>query len=466
MPQRGPAQPYDVDEFAAARAFVVEHVGSSFGTTFESVDGTKLVASENGSKWAVHMAPSQNGAISLLVNPSNGQFFESSPGHSGVLIVDPNADLVYGITNDRLSEIFAGQYPATHVQVVDSGGWRQLVIHQPQTVCSKVVPCDDPSFGSDRAKVGVSEDFVHLHCHSMYSLLDGAQTIEGMVARARANGQPGLALTDHGVMFGTYKFYNTCKDQGIKPILGVEAYLVDDVSKKYQDANGHTVRFEHHITLLAMNQTGWQNLCLLMSLACRDHMYYVPRIDHELLFKHSEGIICLTGCFKGPIAHYLQHYENPERPWMNRNPDLSRQWLKRYKEVFGDRLYGEAMNIDFHQYMRIVPELLQLFDDEGVPATITNDCHYERGEDRVLQVLLSAMSTSSVDSLAENDTGVYYIRERHEMLTGQFTAAMADRTCEIADRCNVDLDFTGYLFPQYKLEEDVDWAAYQEAGHD
>ena len=163
-------------------------------------------------------------------------------------------------------------------------------------------------------------------------MLDGASTIEGMVDQAVANGQPGLALTDHGFMFGTWKFYKECKKRGITPVLGCEFYLTDDVTKKYSH-EGKDRRFEYHQTVLAMNMTGYQNLCRLCTIACRDNFWYVPRIDHNTLFEYKEGLIVLSGCFKGPVAWHLQEFEQPidgtTLPhWYRTDPDYSREIIE------------------------------------------------------------------------------------------------------------------------------------------
>lgn len=228
-------------------------------------------------------------------------------------------------------------------------------------------------------KLATPENFVHLHNHSTYSLLDGASSIDRIAEMAVVNGQPAIALTDHGYMFGAYKHWAACKKRGIKGLMGVEAYLVDDVNKKYVAEDGSARRWEYHQTLIAQNQTGWENLCKLMTIACRDHFHYVPRIDHKLLFQHKEGIICLTGCFKGMAAHYLQHRPLKEGEsklplWLEYNPDKAREFLRMYKSEFGDRLYGEVMNIDYAPYNACLPELCQLLDEEGIPKIATNDC--------------------------------------------------------------------------------------------
>jgi len=325
-------------------------------------------------------------------------------------------------------------------------------------------------------KLARKEDFCHLHGHSEMSLLDGACAIEGLAKRAMLNGQPGIALTDHGNMFGAYKHWQACKEYGVKGLIGVETYLVDDVSKRYQDANGRDRRFEHHQTLIAMNQTGWENLCKLVTVAARDHYYYVPRIDHKMLFEHNKGIICLSGCFKGMAAHYLQTRQpregETELPWfLKRDPDRARQHIRAYKQVFGDRYYGEVQNIDYAPYMAIVPELIQMLTDEGVPLVLTGDFHYECEEDAIVQSILARIATQKVDEFGGGvgggmrEKGIYYIRSREEMVAGAawVTTDMLDRTVEVMDRCDLTFKRDGYLFPHYDVMQDVDWLAFCES---
>jgi DNA polymerase-3 subunit alpha len=360
------------------------------------------------------------------------------------------------------------------MNVSTEGDWIQVMIHLDWAVGSKIIRHVAGLKGSylqhREKKLVQKETYCHLHGHSEMSLLDGACAIEGLARRALLNGQPGIALTDHGNVFGAYKHWQACEEQGVKALMGVEAYMVDDVNKRYKTIDGKDRRFEHHQTLIAMNQTGWENLCKLMTIAGRDHYYYVPRIDHKLLFEHNEGIICLSGCFKGMAAHYLQtrllREGEMELPWfMKRDPDRSRQYIRSYKKVFGDRYYGEVQNIDYEPYRAIVEELGQMLRDEGVPLVTTNDFHYEREEDAIIQSILTRISNQKVDGLGEkmSEKGVYYIRSREEVAAGApwVTADMMDRTVEVMERCTLSFKREGYLFPPFDVKSDPDWAAFQ-----
>jgi hypothetical protein len=318
-------------------------------------------------------------------------------------------------------------------------------------------------------KLAVKENFCHLHNHSTYSLLDGISTIDDIADQAVLNGQPGIALTDHGNVFGALKHWAACKERGIKSVTGCEIYLVDDVAKKYEH-DGALKRWEYHQTVLAMNQTGWRNLSKLLTAAGRDHFHYVPRIDHDMLLKHSEGLIVLSGCFKGMVAHHLQtrtikEGETELFPWLRRDPDKSRKFMRRYKEALGDRYYCEVMNIDYMPYANIVPELLEMAHAEGVPVVITNDCHYPRPEDAFLQAAMTRIAKQKVDGIGDSgaEKGSYYIRSKAEMQVGApwATEGMFDRSVEIMNRCDVSFERDKFHFPHYDPTRDVDWAEYQ-----
>lgn len=335
--------------------------------------------------------------------------------------------------------------------------------------------CDGTPFERARAKQrAVPEDFVHLHNHSQFSLLDGASTIEGMVERAEANGQRALALTDHGVMSGLWKFSQECQARGIKAIPGNELYVVDQVEPYEQtlpDGTARKKRFEYHQTVLAMNETGWRNLCRLTSLAWGQQYYYVGRVTHEQLFAHSEGLIVLSGCFKGMAPWALQKFEplegdvGPMPHWYNQGLDRAVDVLRRYREVFGDRFYGEVMNVPgFDRYMAVMPELIGLFDDLGMKTCLSTDAHYERAEDAEYQAMMTRVSKDKVDDLGDRatKTGPHYIASMTEIdrLGGLFREEFFANTAEIADRCDLELD-TSFQFPRYDVEADPDWAAYR-----
>jgi len=208
--------------------------------------------------------------------------------------------------------------------------------------CTGEVQNEEPEISEpDRPR----DDFVHLHVHSQYSLLDGVPHPTEIVERIYEMGQPAVALTDHGYMHGLYKFQQACDDYGIKPIHGFEAYLVDDMTIRERVLT-------YHLVLLAMNETGWKNLIALNTLAGRDGFYYRPRMDFALLSKYTEGVIALSACYKSPVSYHFSVE--------GRNPDMARDNMRKLKSLFGDRFYNEVQQTGWDEYDNLVPEIIQL----------------------------------------------------------------------------------------------------------
>src|SRR5687768_16728533 len=180
--------------------------------------------------------------------------------------------------------------------------------------------------------------FVHLHCHSHYSLLDGASPIDKLVARAKELGMSGLALTDHGNLHGALEFYQAAKKVGINPILGYEAYIAPE--SRFKKEVGGLKEASYHLTLLAQNQTGFKNLVKLASAAFLEGFYFKPRIDREMLAAHSEGIICLSGCVSSEFSRMLLKGQSPDRAHL----DEARTVAAWFHQVFGERYFIEIQN--------------------------------------------------------------------------------------------------------------------------
>ena len=479
MPRAPTLNQIDMREFAISCDYLK---GS-----LESVIKAKLDTHDNG-LWLVNPASKQTYATYLIGKPhaqtgmvkiTFGVPGMKWTGASWLVLHEAVGNKAYLLNFDHFcgflkqvaeSPLAAGGF----CTVVHEGSLVHVNLHLDWAIANKLVKLAAPLKGSYLAwrerKLATKEDFVHLHCHSEFSLLDGATAIDQVGMRAMLNGQPGIALTDHGYCFGSFKHWKACTDLGIKPLMGCEIYLVDDVNQKYVDDQGVTRRFEHHLTLIAMTQEGWANLCKMLTRGCRDHYYYVPRIDWAMLAEHSAGIYCLSGCFKGPAAHYLQVRQPREGEaklpwWLEKNPDRALQNLRKLQAIFPDRLAGECMNIDFEQYNACLPELLAMFDHCGIPKVISNDCHYEREEDARIQAMLTRISNQKVDGLGEQivDKGVYFIRQRSEMEAGApwATPDMFDRTCQIMERCDLTFKREGYLFPHFNLRADPDWPAFE-----
>ena len=288
-----------------------------------------------------------------------------------------------------------------------------------------------------------SSRFTHLHIHSHYSLLDGLTKIDELVARAKELGLDAIALTDHGVLYGAVEFYKAAKKAGIKPILGVEAYIAprDRFSKEPGE------RY-HHLILLAENDTGWKNLITLVSKAHLEGYYYKPRMDKDLLRAHHEGLIALSACLGGEVAQHL----------LNGNYDGAVRSAKEYEEIFGKGNY--FLEIQKHPHIAesetIEPLLVTLAGDTGIPLVATQDSHYTRSEDAEYHDVLLAVQTgnklSDDDrmSMKEDDFSILSgdaMREKFSTVQGGLEAVA--RTAEIADRCNATIELGTTLLPDF-----------------
>ena len=287
--------------------------------------------------------------------------------------------------------------------------------------------------------------FVHLHCHSEYSLLDGFSNIKQLVKRAQEMGMPALGLTDHGTMFGVLEFYNAATAAGIKPIIGIEAYLA---ARTMKERDPQEDKKSSHLLLLAENETGYQNLLRLASAAQLDGFYYYPRIDHELLAQHSEGLICSTGCMSAEIPRLIQQ----------ENVAAARRQLDWYYEVFGpERFYLELQQHDIPELDNINKVLLDLGHRYDSRFVATNDVHYINKDDARLQDILLAIQTGCLltdpKRMRMTDNS-YYLRSPEEMasLFAEVPEALTN-TLLIAERCTIDLGFKGYHLPNFDVPE-------------
>jgi DNA polymerase-3 subunit alpha len=217
-------------------------------------------------------------------------------------------------------------------------------------------------------------DFVHLHLHSQYSLLDGANRLPELCKRVGELGMSSVAVTDHGNMFGAFAFYHEAVKQGVRPIIGVEAYIApaDRRDREAQAASESGEGYAYHLTLLAATQTGYKNLVRLVSEAYMTGFYHRPRMDKQLLREHAEGLIGLSGCLKGEVAGALSRG----------NYNAAKKAFLEYEEIFGKgNFYVEIMDHGLPQQQAIVPDLLKLSTEVGAPAVATNDSHYLRRDD-------------------------------------------------------------------------------------
>ena len=278
--------------------------------------------------------------------------------------------------------------------------------------------------------------FVHLHVHSEYSILDGACRIPALAARAAELEMPAVALTDHGSLAGSVELYKAAREQGVKPILGCEVYVADD---RRAQKKGYA-----HLTLLAESNEGYANLIKLSSLGYLEGYYYKPRVDWELLQSHATGLIALSGCLSGRVCKALEE---------SRPADAAAE-LDRLAQIFGrDSTYVELQNAHLDVQQRIVPELVALAAQAGLPTVATGDVHYLRHEDaRAHEALLCIQSGDSLKNPNHwrFDTDHFYFKTPEEMaldFPGHEDALR--RTLEIAGRCNVEIELGRILLPAY-----------------
>ena len=285
--------------------------------------------------------------------------------------------------------------------------------------------------------------FVHLHVHTEYSLLDGACRIDRVAKRARELGQTALAVTDHGVMYGAVNFYKACVAEGIKPIIGCEVYVAP--RGRTQKEHGLDNNYSHLI-LLCRNETGYRNLCYLVSQGFVEGFYIRPRIDWELLAEHAEGLICLSGCLAGEIPQALIHNEY----------ERAKKRALMLRETFGEEnFYLEIQDHGIQEEKRAARELIRLHRDTGIPLALTNDAHYVEKSDAAAQDVLLCIQTGKTleePNRMRFETQEFYLKSEEEMraLFPEYPEA-ADNTAKIAARCSYDFEFGHYHLPRFKL---------------
>ncbi len=295
-------------------------------------------------------------------------------------------------------------------------------------------------------------EFVHLHVHTEYSLLDGACRIKDYVKRVRSLGQSAAAITDHGVMYGAVEFYKTAKAEGVKPVIGCEMYVAP---RSRLDRQNEFDRDIHHLVLLCENNIGYQNLIKLVSLAWTEGFYSKPRIDMELLEKYHEGLIALSACLAGEIPKALAKNDY----------GAAKQAALKYKRIFGENnFFLELQNHGIRQQKMITPYIVKLSEDCDIPLVATNDCHYITKEDSKIQDILLCIQTNR--TLKEENpmrfpTNEFYVKSTEEMLSlfPLYPQAISN-TEAIAERCNVELEFGKLKLPHFDVPDGIDHTEY------
>ena len=279
-------------------------------------------------------------------------------------------------------------------------------------------------------------EFVHLHNHTDYSLLDGAASIPKYIAKAKEFGMKALAITDHGNMFGAIEFYKACRKEGIKPIPGCEFYI-NPAGRTLRESGTHY----YHLILLAMNDKGYHNLMELNSIAYLEGFYYRPRIDNEVLAQHTEGLICTSACLAGEISQKL----------LDGNVEGAYETARWYKNLFGDRYYIEIQNHFIPEEVRVLPQLVKLARDLDIKLVATNDIHYIEKADANAHDILLCIGTGKRKTDEDRlrfQTEEFYMKSPDEMaeLFSEYPDSISN-TVELAERCNCEIDFPGPLLP-------------------
>ncbi len=294
--------------------------------------------------------------------------------------------------------------------------------------------------------------FAHLHVHTEFSLLDGMSRIKNLVQHTAELGMDALAITDHGAMYGAIDFYRACKAAGVKPIIGIEAYLAP---RGMGDRDSELDKNYTHLLLVAQNQTGYKNLLKIASASQLEGFYYKPRIDHDFLAAHSEGLICTSGCLAAEVPQMLLQGREAE----------ARRMLGWYRDIFGpDRFYIELQEHEIPDLRQINQALIELAPYAQVPLVATNDVHYIRREDADPHDVLLCIGTGNLaadpNRLKFSDDS-YYLRSPEEMweIFGEVPEALTN-TLKIAEMCEVDLDDESYKLPHFPVPEGYDAQSY------
>lgn len=289
--------------------------------------------------------------------------------------------------------------------------------------------------------------FVHLHVHSEYSLLDGANRIKDLPVRAKELGMDAMAITDHGVMYGVIDFYKACKKEGIKPIIGCEVYVAQENRSRF-DKEPNIDNKYNHLILLAKDNQGYKNLSKLVSIGFVEGYYYKPRIDLEVLEKYHEGLICQSACLAGSISQAI----------MAGNMQKAEEIALWYKNVFGEDYYLEIQNNGVKEQVMVNQKIIELSRKLDIPLVATNDAHYLKKEDaynhEVLLCIQTGKKMNDVDRMRfESDE--LYIKSPEEMI--EYFKAFPDaieNTVKIAEKCNVEFEFGHTILPNYDVPKE------------
>ena len=296
-----------------------------------------------------------------------------------------------------------------------------------------------------------ARNFTHLHLHTEYSLLDGACRIEGLMQRVKALGQTAVAITDHGVMYGCVDFYKAAKKAGVKPIIGCEVYVA--TRTRFDKVN--RIDGSNHLVLLCKNETGYKNLIKMVSAGFTEGFYNKPRVDHELLEEYHEGLICLSACLAGEIPQALLAGDYEE----------AKNLARYYEDLFGKgNYYIEIQDHGLDEQRTVLPLLVRLSRETGIPLVATNDAHYLEKEDSRMQHILICIQTNKTvndDDVLEFGTDEFYVKSTDEMYE-LFSAwpEACENTNRIAEMCSFDFEFGVTKLPYFVAPDGMDNKEY------
>ena len=287
-------------------------------------------------------------------------------------------------------------------------------------------------------------NFVHLHIHSEFSLLDGANRIKDLPVRAKELGMDAMAITDHGAMFGAIDFYKACKKNDIKPIIGCEVYVAP---RSRFDKDPNLDSKYSHLILLAKDNQGYKNLAQLVSIGYVEGFYYKPRIDHEVLEKYHEGLVCLSACLAGEVNQAI----------LENDMEKAKEVALWFKSVFGDDYYLEIQNNGIKEQVLANQKLIQLSRELDIPLVATNDAHYLKQEDAYNHEVLLCIQTGkrmTDEDRMRFDTDELYVKSPEEM-SEYFKGVpeAIENTVKIAEKCNVEFEFGHTILPNYDVPE-------------
>ncbi|WP_302305133.1 DNA polymerase III subunit alpha [Ruthenibacterium lactatiformans] len=296
-----------------------------------------------------------------------------------------------------------------------------------------------------------ARNFTHLHLHTEYSLLDGACRIEGLMQRVKALGQTAVAITDHGVMYGCVDFYKAAKKAGVKPIIGCEVYVA--TRTRFDKVN--RIDGSNHLVLLCKNETGYKNLIKMVSAGFTEGFYNKPRVDHELLEEYHEGLICLSACLAGEIPQAL----------LAGDYEKAKNLARYYEDLFGKgNYYIEIQDHGLDEQRTVLPLLVRLSRETGIPLVATNDAHYLEKEDSRMQHILICIQTNKTvndDDVLEFGTDEFYVKSTDEMYE-LFSAwpEACENTSRIAEMCSFDFEFGVTKLPYFVAPDGMDNKEY------